>query len=1003
MMKKSKFKLNVPLLGIGSLLVEQVVASVRSSFDQNNNYLHDVKRALEEISSDQILSSETGVSESLRTLSDLVQSELTMVTLESNDLQFSPSDFDGLTLDESSSLQKAFDDSSQTSSVNPILLAQADVNPNTANDFSNPVLAQLAQTTPQSLTESSAAKPAEKSAAITDVDSFNWPVVGAILGGVALVSQSNSDSQTIAPTQAPTSAPTQAPTSAPTDEPTNAPTTEGVLVDGYIVGATVFRDLNGDGILNDGEFSVVTGEVGVFSGLGGFGGSIVAFGGTDISTDLEFAGVLKAPDGAEVINPLTTLVHAVMGDTTGKSASDMSALLSAAEDKITSVLGIEPDLGSITKNDPIALIATGGPGAPAALQMQLKAIQVANVLVTLSQSITNSGVSSDANAAALLMSKALTNIINNASEGGLDLSSSSVINGLFASVISIATESGGVSSEAIASLQNVADQASNALAAINAAIDSIDLDSGIQGLKTAVAAQLVIVGENGLLNALRSGEEFSTDNLDQLINDNLDDVKDVVAPTAEPTAEPTAAPPDTVAPTVSFQVTKTTLKAGETTLVTITFSEAVTGFTLGDLSSDGGELSNLSVTSNPLIYEATFTPYDGIDRTTNIQFSGSYTDIAGNPGRLNQSVTIDVDSTELELSTPDENALYSIEGGTFNLNTSLGALSSMGIDTITGDSDTEVVVTGGIGGFNFAQTDLIFTDSGDEDLNVTLVLTGDDETGNGTVNLNTSLGALSSMGIDTITGDSDTEVVVTGGIGALDFAQTDLRFTDGDNGETDLDVTLQLSDAQIDAIATVNLSTTLSSLAAMGIDTIELNTNLSGLERFGTISGESDTEVVVTGGIGALDFAQTDLRFTDGDNGETDLDVTLQTSLDDLGTVNLSTNLTALADMGIDTIELDNSLNDLSGLSITGDNRTELVISQGFGNLTWDQLASLGVTFDQDLDVTVDVTANDLSALGLADVQATLHLDQSDEAAALRGMGIDFINVISDLDNDFDI
>jgi hypothetical protein len=54
----------------------------------------------------------------------------------------------------------------------------------------------------------------------------------------------------------------------------SAKTEKGVVADGYIFDATVFRDLNGNGQLDNGEFSVKTDEFGNFSGLGGFGGKI---------------------------------------------------------------------------------------------------------------------------------------------------------------------------------------------------------------------------------------------------------------------------------------------------------------------------------------------------------------------------------------------------------------------------------------------------------------------------------------------------------------------------------------------------------------------------------------------------------------------------------------------------------------------------------------------------------------------------------------------------------
>ncbi|MGG4146743.1 Ig-like domain-containing protein [Paenibacillus algorifonticola] len=72
-----------------------------------------------------------------------------------------------------------------------------------------------------------------------------------------------------------------------------------------------------------------------------------------------------------------------------------------------------------------------------------------------------------------------------------------------------------------------------------------------------------------------------------------------------------AAPPD-----ATIVVADNDLSIGETSLVTITFSEAVTGFTLDDLTAENGTLSGLA-TSDNITYTATLTP-DSINDPTNV-------------------------------------------------------------------------------------------------------------------------------------------------------------------------------------------------------------------------------------------------------------------------------------------------------------------------------------------------------------------------------------------------
>lgn len=82
----------------------------------------------------------------------------------------------------------------------------------------------------------------------------------------------------------------------------------GKVVDGYLSGATVFVDTNGDHALSAGEASTTSDSQGNFT-LPGGGGPIVAIGGSDIATGLAFEGFMAAPSGASVITPLTTLVQ----------------------------------------------------------------------------------------------------------------------------------------------------------------------------------------------------------------------------------------------------------------------------------------------------------------------------------------------------------------------------------------------------------------------------------------------------------------------------------------------------------------------------------------------------------------------------------------------------------------------------------------------------------------------------------------------------------------------
>ncbi|MFH1713412.1 MAG: Ig-like domain-containing protein, partial [Candidatus Jacksonbacteria bacterium] len=75
---------------------------------------------------------------------------------------------------------------------------------------------------------------------------------------------------------------------------------------------------------------------------------------------------------------------------------------------------------------------------------------------------------------------------------------------------------------------------------------------------------------------------------------------------------------DTTAPTVGIILTDPALKAGETSLVTITFSEAVTDFDNDDITIDNGTLTDVSSADGGITWTATFTPTDSTTDDTNI-------------------------------------------------------------------------------------------------------------------------------------------------------------------------------------------------------------------------------------------------------------------------------------------------------------------------------------------------------------------------------------------------
>jgi hypothetical protein len=140
----------------------------------------------------------------------------------------------------------------------------------------------------------------------------------------------------------------------------------GTVADGYLAGATVYADVNGNSELDTGEPSTTSDANGDFVLADGQGGALRAFGGTNIDTGRLNELHLSAPIGSTVVNPLTTLIETLVegGDS-----------IANAEAKVEQAFNLDAGL-DLTQLD----LIEAAPNNPQAFAAQQAAVAVADVL-----------------------------------------------------------------------------------------------------------------------------------------------------------------------------------------------------------------------------------------------------------------------------------------------------------------------------------------------------------------------------------------------------------------------------------------------------------------------------------------------------------------------------------------------------------------------------------------------------------------------------------------------
>lgn len=310
---------------------------------------------------------------------------------------------------------------------------------------------------------------------------------------------------------------------------------------------------------------------------------------------------------------------------------------------------------------------------------------------------------------------------------------------------------------------------------------------------------------------------------------------------------------DSVAPTATVVVADTALAAGQTSLVTIAFSEAVTGFTNADLAVANGSLSAVGSADGGITYTATFTPTASIADGTNLitLANTGIADLAGNAG----SGTTDSNNYAIDTTRPTATVVVADASLKFGETSAVTVTFS---EAVTGFTSADLTVANGVlTGFGSADGGVTWTatltpSAGTTDATnlITLNNTGVTDQGG-----NTGLGGTDSNNYTIDTARPTAGIVVADA--SLTTGETSLvtfTFSEAVTGFTNADLTI--ANGALSAVATsdfgltwtatftpsvpVSDATNLITLANTGI------TDLAGNAGTGTTDSNNYTIVTVT-------------------------------------------------------------------------------------------------------------------------------------------------------------
>ncbi|MCE7915853.1 MAG: calcium-binding protein, partial [Nitrosomonas sp. PRO4] len=287
-----------------------------------------------------------------------------------------------------------------------------------------------------------------------------------------------------------------------TDDPSNVVTAKlllksgiiGKVMDGYIKGAQVFADLNGDQRFNGNEVNGITDAHGNFSlpAVIGFG-DLIASGGIDTATGKAFEGVMMAPAGSSVINPLTTIISNIVNSNNLSTREAAIRLLTSLD------LNTEIDLLHFDPIKEIVRTDSHTPANDAALAVHAAAIKINTLAGQVAALLTGAGVTATEESAITVVYQVLADMFSVAVD-----SINLVSRGTITQVIRNASLLAGADTTEALKISALVADASQTIANLNQRITAISESDGSKTKILVSMAAVQLVAEN-IEAAMRSG------------------------------------------------------------------------------------------------------------------------------------------------------------------------------------------------------------------------------------------------------------------------------------------------------------------------------------------------------------------------------------------------------------------------------------------------------------------------------------------------------------------